>query len=69
MQKQYSLRLSCFCLILARPPPTRSAEFTSGSHAQFEQALILGNVERRRGLLMPQIIKSTLQVLSLFLQI
>ena len=31
MQKQDSLRLWCFCLILAHPWTTRSAEFTSGS--------------------------------------
>ena len=30
IQKQDSLRLSCFCLILAHPSTTRSAEFTSG---------------------------------------
>ena len=72
MQKQDSLRLfrlSCFCLILAHPSTTSSAEFTSGSHARFEPALILGGVAIRRGLLTPQIIKSILQVFSLFLQV
>ena len=42
----------------------------SRSHARFEQALLLGESrEVTRGLLTPQIIKSTLQVVSLFLQI